>query len=747
MNINEVFKLIEHTDITKVYISKINKPTLSNNEKKFLIRIIERFKSNDINDTLKAIKLYAIWEPDNSIKISRKKGVFRYKAYKLEDNSALYLLDEIIKSKNIFDFSELTIKYLEGKKQISWIFDFYKNSEKILIKYIKNHHKKRKVIKKENRYMENALFKDLLAYIDLTFSSESFFEEESCLNRDKLEAYSQEDICSAISYIIYLYDNIIGIKQDISYFIDSKYVVSDEIEYIILMACKAIQVQEWELCIDYFDYKINYLRNELVIFDENNLMEKSIRMGYARTQIQETIFYLESVSRYNDALSLELISSEIVKRMGKRMIQEINDGWLSRYRLIFSEELLKLFESETLFRKVLFKEEIIKIEYCANELIMTFEEAKDKQITEHCKLIDVLLFQRFFVFINRFFKDTIFMQEDENKIIQSLIPAFRKENFIKILNKFVNDLEKTKELVDLFIYKNSFKLDLQYTSLLEVSDNIIFPNTVISKSNILRNCIGYSYLIKNQVVNDDGGLEPLVKRCSELFLNHKEKYTVLVNKKFRYEKQNGEVDVIVVSEEDIILIECKCPLIPVNNFEMRSSLGHIEKANVQLTLSRKAFSDKSFRNNYFKFWGIEYKGQNIRTCIVFGNRLFSGYSLLEHPIRYIYELSTILNGGVLNSNLGKWSLWKGEEYNHKDLIDYLTEGNSLNQLNFEAMEEVEKTITVEGKKITFKSYAYNLIKAFQIYDKKLKIIESNDDLKKQIIDEYMEKHKNTNLVN
>lgn len=738
MNIKQIFKEIEHSNITKDYIDNIkkNKICLSNEEKKYLVKILEKFKSNEIDTTLKAIKLYAIWEPDTIIVISRKKGVFRYKAYELGANRALYLLEELIKCKNIFNFSEITLQYLEEKIKLNWLFDFYKNSENKLIKYIKNHHKKRMIIRRENRYFENAIFKDLLAYIDLTFYLGKNNNEENCLNKDNLDGYEQEDVCDAVSYIIFLYDKTIGIRQELSYFTNPKYVLSDEIEYIILIACKVIEVQEWELCIDYFDYQVKLLKNELIIFDENEVMEKSIKMGYIRNQLQEWSFLMESNLRHKDALSLDLICDKIVNEMGESITREINDGCFSRYRFLFPEELFIMFKDEKLLAHKLFKEEIHKIEYCAKELIMTVDEVLEKQITEHCNLFDILLFQRFFVFINKFLKRTLFAKKDENKIISSLIPAFRKDMLVRILGMFVNDNIKTKELIDLFTYRNNVKLDLQYTPFLEVSSNIIFSNTLMSESNILRNSIEYSYLIKNQIVNDDHGLETLVKKCCDIFTSCKANYKVLVNKKFKYDKQDGEVDVIVISKDDIILIECKCPLLPVNNFEMRSSLVHIEKANKQLNLSKKAFSDKSFRNNYFRHWGIDYENQNIRTCIVFGNRLFSGYNMLEHPIRYIYELENVLNYGTINSDLGKWSIWSSKEYAHQDLINYLSENNSISQMNFEAMENVNKTISVEGKKITFRTYAYNIIKGFQIYDEKLKIIESNDELKKQLFDGY-----------
>ena len=72
-----------------------------------------------------------------------------------------------------------------------------------------------------------------------------------------------------------------------------------------------------------------------------------------------------------------------------------------------------------------------------------------------------------------------------------------------------------------------------------------------------------------------------------------------MNKKFKYKGKKGEIDVLVVSDLDLIIIECKGPLVPTSNFEMRATFEHIEKSQKQLDLSKEAFEDDGFRNNFF----------------------------------------------------------------------------------------------------------------------------------------------------
>lgn len=735
MNIKEEFDIIKHTDMTEEYIIsvKTQKSELSNSDKKFLLSIIGKFKEQDIEKTLKAIKMYAIWEPNEAIIESRKKGVFRYKAYGFKKNKALYLLDSLINDRDNYLFSEQTNIYLIDKKSLCWLYDFYKKSEEKLVQYIREHHNSRDRIKKGNLIIENALFKDLLAYIDVCFYLDLQSEKGPYLNKNKLDGYSKEEVCDGISYIVFLYDKIIGIRQDAHYFINPKYVLSDEIKSIILSACKVIQVEEWELYIDYFDYKIKNNGNIWNIFDKSEVLEKSIRLGYIRNQMQGYAFYISSEDRLKDSISINKAGDYIEEHLGDIITKEISDGKLSRYRFEFPEPLLSLFSDDKGFGKEWFKEEIQRIEHFASELIMSYDEVSQKKITDNCTLIDIILFQRFFLFINEVSSKILFKKRDKNKVVSSLIPSFGTEVLNSLLNTFMKDKSKTQELLNLFTYKKDLKLDLQYTPFLKVSNGVIFSSTLVAKSNLIRNAIAYSYLVKNQVANNDQGLEPLVQECNNIFKKCKEGYSVFINKKFTYMKKAGEVDVLVVSDTDIILIECKSPLSPVNNFEMRSSLDHIEKANKQLNLSKVAFNDKNFRRTYFKAWGIEDKNQNIRTCIVFGNRLFTGYNKFAHPIRYIYELDMVLNKGIIYSELGQWSVWKGETFTHTDLIDFLSEDRTFIRHNFESMDEVNETMLVKGKKLIFKTYAYNIAKSFQKYDLKLRILQSNDELKKRLL--------------
>lgn len=70
------------------------KSTLSNKEKKELIKIWTNAKKEPKEHILKSIICYAIWNPDEAIKEARRKGIFRYKIFGMgeKENNAQYYL-------------------------------------------------------------------------------------------------------------------------------------------------------------------------------------------------------------------------------------------------------------------------------------------------------------------------------------------------------------------------------------------------------------------------------------------------------------------------------------------------------------------------------------------------------------------------------------------------------------------------------------------------------------------------------
>lgn len=623
---------------------------------------------------------------------------------------------------------------------------FYKRSEEKLIQHIRKHHKKRKRIKIDNSFVEEALFKELLAYADSMFYFHGRSSSKTNLtNKNLLSCYTEEEISGSISYLIFLYDSKIGIKTDCCYTVSPRYVLSDAIEELILMGCKVNQLQEWEVCIDYFNFRIREIGKNITIYDIEETFEKTIRLGYVQRDIQESLFYTENKEKSKEyIISLSEICNPIKEILGSQLISSVGTGNLSRYRFELPTSLFSLFKEEDKYGNKLFQEEALQIWHCATELIISNEEVFNKKITEHCTLFDVVMFQRLFLLLNMLTAEILFEKKDRMKIIRSLIPSFQSNTLVNLLSFFIGDETKIQELIALFTYQRNIKLDLQYTPLLKVSGGLVFATSLASKSNLLRNCIAHSYLLKNQVVNMDER-EPLVLECKRVFSNHCQEYTVFINNKFAYLQKKGEIDVLVISQTDIIIIECKSPLNPTNNFEMRASYDHIIKAANQLNLSKSAFEDLSFRKNFLRNLGVDDSPRKIHTCIVFGNRLFNGYTIKSHPVRYIRHLDMILNNGHIYTYVGTWRIWANTEYSHDDLLNFISPQYNLGKANLNAMVKTEEFMCVSGKEVSFETYAFDFAKMVIQYDELFFAENKNHEHREQLDIAYKEYLKSNGL--
>lgn len=704
---------------------RLDKESLSKRDITSLSNKIAHFKDSPVDTTLKCILYLAIWEPDLAIEISRKKGVFRYKAWPLDRNHALYIVTTIKNSSNRFSFSKQTIGYLNSKFHISWLFDFYKESESAIISTIKMHYKNRHRATHWGVACEESLLKELLVFADLLFTQPRWPDNSS--RKDKITDYTLEEIAEGISYVLYLTTTAIHHPNYIQPIVDPKYVLSDDIKSLILLGCRVCALQEWELCIDYFSYSVTNQDRVFTISPPDDIFEKSIRLGYVKSMMQNQLIHERNAKHFQEALSLSEITNMINHYERLHCITEVGSGITSRYRFEIPEPILaKFFEHTDKF----FKEEIIDLNHFSNELAMPIEDLLEKRITDNCSMHDVVLFNRFFLILDLIAEKQILSQKNKQKVISSLLPNFSEDDLVAIIGKYIGDT-KARELINLFTYNPKFKLDLQYTPFFKLGNSISVPIDLIAKSNLSRNCIAYSYLQKNQIVNQDDK-EHLVLECEKLFkVNHPE-YRIFTNKHFRYQKQTGEIDVLVITDNNILIIECKAPLEPANNFELRSSYDHIQKAAKQLSHSKHAFSDAQFRKNYLRAIGIDEKPRNIHTCIIMGNRLFNGLSVMSHPVRYVHELDMILNNGKIHSSVGDWRVWKTKDFSEDDLLDFLSLNNNLITASFNAMKPFSRSMHVKGKRIEFSSFVLNFLDVIDNYDQCFLIESRNEDALAQI---------------
>lgn len=451
ININDILSesFITHEQLEKQSLSKRDLTSLSNK--------IAHFKDSPVDITIKCILYLAIWEPDLAIDISRKKGVFRYKAWPLDENYALYALTTLKSSHDRLGFSQKTMDYLNSKIRISWLFDFYRESEAAIISTIKSQYKNRRRTTYCGLMCEESLLKELLVFADLLFTQPRW--PDGSPRKDRITDFTLEEIAEGISYVLYLSSTIISHPSYVHPFVDPKYVLSDDIKSLILLGCRVCEMQEWELCIDYFSYNVCNQDRTYIISPPDEIFEKSIRLGYVKSMMQNQLSHMRNGQRFPEASSLSEITNMINQDGHLHCISEVGSGIASRYRFEIPEPIFtKFYEHANKF----YVEEILDLEHFSNELVMPHEDLLKKRITDNCTMHDVILFNRFFLLLDLIAEKQILSQKNRQKVISSLLPNFSEDNLISLIGKHIGD-DKARELLALFTYNPKFKLDLQYT--------------------------------------------------------------------------------------------------------------------------------------------------------------------------------------------------------------------------------------------------------------------------------------------
>lgn len=628
----------------------------------------------------------------------RKRHTFSFWKNKEESLSAI---NELLDNKEKLNLNENTVKYLESKKKLSFLIGIYSKLQNEIITYIKQHHENRKI--KDG--LETSLFKELLVYVDYIFAMDS---NKYCKNnpnkkdrnKDNIYEYVKEEICEAASYLIYLYNEEIGIKQNIAYHIDADYILSHDIDYIVLKACKFIYLKEYESCIDYYDYNLQMKDNNIIIDGDKNDLEKSIIAGYIKRLLREQRNYDEEFNNIKYEKISEIIKKEIVKT-SLSICETKNYGKSKRYVLKTNAGVLygfKLYSDQNCF----FEEECKYIRHCERELIE--HKFLDVKITNSINIKDILLFQRLFLFLYHLSLETIFKKTlySKENVLNSLVPSFKKDDLVNYISILVGDAKKAEELLEFFSCDFSKKTDLQYTPFIKNGDYIYFSNTLVARSNLLCNSIILSRKKENNTTNNNGVNDQFIELCRNIF-SYCSNFNIKSHiKNIKYNGEETDIDFVAISDENVFIFECKNVMASNNNEELRKDFDVINKANSQLDLIRKAFSDENWKNSNLSKDDINLlKNKKMYFCILLGNRNFCGYKN-KYPIRYIYELDNVITNGYATIDDKLFKIWKGEKFAEIDLINFLSENNNFHiKFIFNNLRKIEEKISI---------YEYNFIK-------------------------------------
>ena len=543
-----------------------------------------------------------------------------------------------------------------------------------------------------------------------------------------------------MSYLIYLFTEEKGFQPQKEKWLDIDYILYGGIDKLVLLACHRNLILEWEFLVDCLGYELKADEKSIRIYDSSDQLEKSFRIGLIKTSMQEQLSAIQIMEIA--PISLQDIAKITVTKLGDTLFEWCcEDRLFQRYRMAFPEPLLEpLRPKKNDGALELFREEYIELNFADHELTFKSADIFDQMVTSHCSIVDLILFKRFFILFN-FSQRWLFEKEkDIRKVIPSLIPVMSEMKLISLIEKFVDGKEKAGELLELLSWNGRGKLDLQYTPIIKIDSKHYYVATdILISSNIARNSLVSARVKKIPDANSDGQNDPLELFCEKSFRECSFPYHTRSNVKYRYREEQGEIDFLAWSDSRIYIIECKRAILPTSSHEIRATYEHIQKASRQLDMSSEALQDETVQKTYFSQWGISPGKRTVYTCILLGNRLFAVPNGMLHPVRYAYELNMILTSGIVNSNLGHWSCWTGEQFADEDLARYLSDADPLSKSFLESMEPYTETFYCQGKKMQLNSYAYNPLLHLEKQDEYLRIVDKNEEERQRLDEQFRKK--------
>jgi hypothetical protein len=627
-----------------------------------------------------------------------------------------------------YDFQSQILNSLineTGKINISQDSQVYFESIKSLLSISRNIQTLFKALLKEVDYLE---IKSYLVAVDSLFwpiyglqAVDSLFWPLDGLQQDHANRYSvcKEELASAFSlYLYHSHDKKVIDKSNINKVNEKR--LSDQYYLTKLEDFnKLIFFKESEVLVDSFGYTVTQNDAKIIIKAPDPKFEMSRCLGYIRQSMEESANSFGSLSELSEITEKYpsiLKFSKTYYQKFKDSTFKIIDSPLKRLVLLFHDHTLKTL-TDFLDTNSLFLEEEMILKQLETNLFIDFQKANKIPVFQSLSLFDIIKVQRLFAFMLFVFTEYI----DSNNLFKSKLfwrsmPVLQANELKDLLASFLGE-QKAKEIFELFTWRlESNKIfDLQTYPFINVEDWILLPLGILTNSDLCRNVLqSTNFRFDSESVEDPIVLE--MERCLKPVSSIFE-----TNLKYSFKGVKGEVDVLAVVDNCLFVFECKNSLHPCNPFELRTTYDYIQKAANQLTRFQDLWQQEPFRTYLArKIKTLSPLPSQLCSCIVTGNRMFSGLREEGHSVRPIRELCYIISKGEIllksynisdkdagkNSILIKFKLWKEDKLKAEDLLGYIQE-DSLHKCYFNSLSRIEETIKLKNKSLVQESYAFS----------------------------------------
>ncbi|MBJ6727186.1 hypothetical protein [Geomesophilobacter sediminis] len=673
---------------------KITKGCLDAKDRRHILAEIKKsIKEKNVKSLTNWLTVGLYLDDEEVIVEIRKKGLIRKSKYDFERSTLHKAVASIIEKQELLSLAPNTVQYLNSVSVL------YVLSLKVFSIYIS--------IKDYIAKAKPSLLKTLLCSVDFSFFCNH--QPNSETSSEVIQYYSSEDISEAISYLVYLFKAKHGIGAANSKNIDEELILTPEFTKLIIDACKIKEYMKYEILLDYFGYTFSKIDNrKFLISDPSEKLEKSIRLGFIRTEIQRFNTVAKWFEESKKSESLVAAAIDIYeKSLGKFYVVKTDPIERLVFQLPSVEPFKKLAETEGLFQ-----EEILLLADLYSELFVSFKELDEFVINGTLTLRDILKVKRIFTFITGSFNAFLQSKYENDKllVLRSLLPVMSKETLNKTLEACL-DADKMNSWIEVMSWagEEGKILDLQYTPLIPVVNHYFVLMNVLDSANIIRNVLSS----QQKRIFHEGTIDPLSQLLKEELVANG--FDVKTDVKFKYHGHESDIDVLALKDGIVFVFECKNSMLPGNISEIRTSFDYIRKAGKQLgDIDMLESKGGFFKYLFDKIGWFLPPFFTYSQCIITGNRAFYGYCYGKFRVIPVREMHNFLAEGTVVFKDKDVRIRPTGPVTGPILADFI-DNNIIHKMTYEATEAVYKNVRFHNANVIAHSFALNFNKLEELH--------------------------------
>jgi len=535
-----------------------------------------------------------------------------------------------------------------------------------------------------------------------------FFTREIAVPLHEADPLCQwaENIADGFSFLYYLFSARFPPATTFLGMTDSKRILEGEFLRLLADAAAVRTSREWEMLVEHFGYRCFRKGADIIVESRDPTLEKSIRLGYLLNE-QEKRYWAER-QRSDWRPHLAEVAERFYEAWKLRGIEYVESPY-PRLRIHIPE-------APDLWNAVRdcswFAEEATYLEAISNDLRMPVDGVLECSVSGKLTFRDLLILQRFINVIRYFFNQELkqrFMEE-RTLVINSLVPVFKRAALARFLGMMIDE-QKVAEAIQFLTWASQSQtvFDVMYQPVIEAHEEFHVPFNILGAANIVRNTLQLTHLRVNKEIRVEDPLEDvLAATLSAAGAQTRERI------RWEYDGVKGDIDVIAILDDILLILECKGSLHPCNTFELRASYDLIRDGERQLDRIAPLLTETEFMAYLGKKIGFRLgPTQKVACAIVVGNRMFAGWRVGKYPVRSLAGLMSFINSGEISVAGQRVRIRSKGPIQSDALLTYF-DSDSGHARAFDAMEPVECEATFGSQRLVLKTFELDWIKYAEI---------------------------------